>query len=47
MTATVTVGRLLSGRYRIVQLMGEGGFGAVYRANDERFQGLVTLPLRR
>jgi len=40
------VGRLLGGRYRIVQLIGEGGFGAVYKANDERFQATRVVALK-
>lgn len=46
MVGTLTTGSLLSGRYRIVQLMGEGGFGAVYRANDERFQGARDVAIK-
>ncbi len=46
MAETLTTGSLLSGRYRIVQLMGEGGFGAVYRANDERFQGSRDVAIK-
>lgn len=46
MAGTLTTGSLLSGRYRIVQLMGEGGFGAVYRANDERFQGARDVAIK-
>ena len=40
-TGTLQVGNLLSGRYRIVRLVGKGGFGAVYEARDERFQRRV------
>src|SRR3974390_3322346 len=46
MTGTVTVGKLLGGRYRIVKLIGEGGFGAVYRANDERFQATRVVAIK-
>jgi serine/threonine protein kinase len=46
MAGTLTAGSLLSGRYRIVQLMGEGGFGAVYRATDERFQGARDVAIK-
>lgn len=42
----MVVGSLLSGRYRIVQLMGKGGFGAVYKAHDERFQGQRTVAIK-
>ncbi|WP_374686007.1 SUMF1/EgtB/PvdO family nonheme iron enzyme [Promineifilum sp.] len=31
---TLTIGDVLGGRYRIVKLVGQGGFGAVYRAWD-------------
>ena len=30
----MNVGDVLQGRYRIVRLVGQGGFGAVYRAWD-------------
>jgi serine/threonine protein kinase/uncharacterized protein YggT (Ycf19 family) len=46
MAGTVTVGKLLGGRYRIVQLIGEGGFGAVYKANDERFQATRVVAIK-
>ncbi len=38
-TGALTPGSLLGSRYRMVQLLGKGGFGAVYLADDERFQG--------
>src|SRR5215469_3374680 len=46
MTGTVTIGKLLGGRYRIVKMVGEGGFGAVYQANDERFQATRVVAVK-
>jgi serine/threonine protein kinase len=46
MAGTVTLGKLLGGRYRIVQLIGEGGFGAVYKARDERFQATRVVAIK-
>jgi serine/threonine protein kinase len=45
-TGALVIGSLLSGRYRIVQLMGKGGFGAVYKALDERFQGQRVVAIK-
>ncbi|HET8842820.1 MAG TPA: protein kinase [Ktedonobacteraceae bacterium] len=39
MTGALVPNTLLGARYRVTQLVGKGGFGAVYQANDERFQG--------
>ena len=41
-TGALTAGSLLGGRYRVNQLIGKGGFGAVYKANDERFQKRIV-----
>jgi eukaryotic-like serine/threonine-protein kinase len=34
-------GTILRDRYEIVQLVGQGGMGAVYRANDKRLEGRI------
>jgi serine/threonine protein kinase len=36
-TGELQAGQELGARYKIVQLIGKGGFGAVYQVNDERF----------
>jgi serine/threonine protein kinase len=41
-TGTLAHGQVLRDRYRIVQLVGAGGGGAVYRADDMRLAGRVT-----
>ncbi len=48
MATAMTVGSLmspdliLSQRYRIAEMIGKGGFGAVYKATDERFQRRIV-----
>src|SRR5579883_780957 len=45
-TGALASGELLGARYRIIRLMGKGGFGAVYQANDERFQGRRRVAIK-
>ncbi len=41
MSQTLPVGALLRERYEIIDLVGQGGMGAVYKANDLRLRGRI------
>nr|BBH92745.1 hypothetical protein KTA_09440 [Thermogemmatispora argillosa] len=45
-TGALSPGELLSGRYRIVALVGKGGFGAVYQALDLRFSARRQVAIK-
>jgi len=45
--ANVSPGSVIAGRYEIIQLLGEGGMGAVYKAHDRELERDVALKLIR
>ena len=46
-TAVFQIGQVVGGRYEILQLLGEGGMGAVYKAADRALDRFVALKVIR
>jgi Serine/threonine protein kinase len=45
-SGTLAIDHLLAERYRIVRVVGRGGFGAVYKATDERFPSKPLVAIK-
>ena len=45
-TGGLLSGNLLESRYRIMEMIGQGGYGAVYKALDERFQAQRIVAIK-
>jgi serine/threonine protein kinase/ABC-type branched-subunit amino acid transport system substrate-binding protein len=45
-TGALPPGYVLEGRYHVVDVIGKGGFGAVYKATDERFQSKRIVAIK-
>ena len=41
------IGQILNGRYRLVELLGEGGMATIYRATDTELRRDVAVKVMR